>query len=164
MAAQNGDISVVGGSSVSPIYEFPVDDRTTSTQTETIKPGNPVQLDNENYVEIIADGGPVYTTGLLVGIAQDQSTETSSAEGVVNVQVAVPFVTILRGKATTTANADSASDLLAIRNDSVCFDNTSNVITIDENEGKQKIKLFIERVIALVKSSLNNWESLSFVV
>lgn len=135
MAAQKGDVNIVGGAAVSPVLPFKVDDRTTSSQTEVIQPGNPVTQDAENYVEIVADGGPVNTSGLMVGIAQSVSTETSSADGVVDVAVVVPFVTRLRAKATTPANIDTSAKLLAILMDAICFDNTSNVITIDENEG-----------------------------
>lgn len=134
MAAQKGDITIVRGAT-GDVIEYPVDDRTTSSQTETIKPGNPVCQDNANYVEIVANGDPVNTTGAFVGIAQNESTETSSAEGVVDVQLVIPMVTVLRGKATTPANIDTAAKLLGIISDAIAFDNTSNVITIDEDEG-----------------------------
>jgi hypothetical protein len=130
-----GDVTIVGGGSVTPVINYPVDDRTTSSQTEVIQPGEPVQLDNENYVEIIADGGPVQTDGLFVGIANNVSTETSSAEGVVDVSKVVPEVTLLRTKAETASDINTAAKLLAIRNDCVTFTNTSNVITINASEG-----------------------------
>ena len=134
MAAQIGDVQVVRGSS-GQVIEYPVDDRTTSSQTETIKAGNPVVQDNENYVEIVPDGDPINTDGAFVGIASNESSETSSAEGVVNVEIVVPMVTVLRAKATTVANINTAAKLLAIISDAITFNNTSNVITIDENEG-----------------------------
>ena len=134
MAAQIGDVQVVKGSS-GQVIEYPVDDRTTSTQTETIKAGNPVVQDAENYVEIVPDGDPINTDGAFVGIASNTSTETSTADGVVNVEMVIPMVTVLRAKATTVANINTAAKLLAIISDAIAFDNTSNVITIDENEG-----------------------------
>lgn len=130
-----GDVSIVGGASASAVLPFPVDDRTTSSQTATIKPGEPVTMDNENFVEIVANGGPVHTDGLLVGLAHNESTETSSAEGEVDVEVVVPFITLLRAKATTASNVNTAAKFKLLRFDSVAFDNTSNVITIDEDEG-----------------------------
>ena len=129
-----GDVTIVGGAAVSTVIPFKVDDRTTSTQTATIKPGDPVTLDNTNFVEIVADDGPVVSTGLLVGIAHNESTETSSAEGFVDVEIVVPFITKLRAKATTVANIDTVAKLLAYKFNSVNFDNASNVITIDEND------------------------------
>lgn len=130
-----GDVKIVSGS-IGTVLPFLVDDRTTSSQTATIKPGDPVQLDNENFVEIVADGGPVQSgANQLVGIATKESNETSSAEGEVDVEIVVPYVTLLRARATTKANIDTAAELKAIRNDSVAFDNTTGVITIDEDEG-----------------------------
>jgi len=130
-----GDVKIISGG-VANVISFPVDDRTTSSQTETIKAGEPVQVDNENYVEIVVDGGPVQTgANHFVGVAHNESSETSSAEGVVEVEQIIPNYTVLRAKATTPANIDTAAELLAIRGDAVTFDNASNVITIDENEG-----------------------------
>lgn len=133
MAAQKNDVQIIGGS-LGAVLPFLVDDRTTSSQTETIKPGNPVTQDNANFVEIVVDGGPVNSTGLLVGIAHNESNETSSAEGEVDVEVVVPFITRMRARATTAANV-TAANLKTYRMDAVAFDNTSNVITIDEDEG-----------------------------
>lgn len=133
MAAQKGDVTIISGA-LGNVLPFLVDDRTTSSQTETIKPGNPVTQDNGNYVEIVVNGGPVNSTGLLVGIAHNESTETSSAEGEVDVEVVVPFITLMRAKATTPANV-TAANLKTYKLDAVTFDNVSNVITIDEDEG-----------------------------
>lgn len=129
------DVQVVGGAAVSNVLPFVTDDRTTSSQTETIKPGEPVQMDNENFVEIVATGGPSQTAGLLVGIATTESTETSSAEGEVEAQIVVPFITLMRAKATTPANVDTVAKFKLLRQDAVCFTNASNVITINEDEG-----------------------------
>jgi hypothetical protein len=134
MAAQKGDVTIVRGG-VGDVIVYAVDDRTTSSQTETIKPGNPVVQDAENFVEIAPDGDPINTDGAFVGIAANESTETADADGVVNVALVIPNLTILRAKATTPANIDTAAKLLAIISDAITFDNTSNVITIDENEG-----------------------------
>lgn len=134
MAAQIGDVTIVSGA-LGNVLTFPVDDRTTSSQTETIKAGNPVTQDNASYVEIVVNGGPVNSTGLMVGIAHNESTETSTVEGEVDVEIVVPFVTIMRARATTATNIDTAAELLTVKFDAVAFDNTSNVITIDEDEG-----------------------------
>lgn len=128
-----GDVSIIGGS-VGTVLPFLVDDRTTSSQTEQIKPGEPVTQDNGNFVEIVVNGGPVNSTGLFVGIAHNQSNETSSAEGEVEVEIVVPFITRMRAKATTAANV-TAANLKTYKLDAVAFDNAANVITIDEDEG-----------------------------
>jgi hypothetical protein len=129
-----GDVKIVGGGASTAVLPFLTDDRTTSSQTETIKPGEPVTQDNGNFVEIVVNGGPVNSTGLFVGIAHNESTETSSAEGEVDVEVVVPFVTRMRANATTKANV-TAANLKTYKLDAVAFDNTANVITIDEDEG-----------------------------
>jgi len=134
MAAQKGDVNIISGASVSPVLPFRVDDRTTSSQTEVILPGNPVTQDNTNYVEIVASGGPVNSTGLFVGIANNTSTETSTAEGSVDVAVVVPFITKMRAKATTVANIDTDAKLKAFLQNAVTFTNAANVITINEDE------------------------------
>lgn len=128
------DVQIVRGL-MGDVLPFDVDDRTTSTQTETIKPGKPVTVDNANFVEIVVDGGPVNSTGLFVGIAHNESTETSSAEGSVDVELVVPMATILRANMTTPANVATAAALQGVIFDAVAFDNAANVITIDENEG-----------------------------
>ena len=128
------DVQVVRGL-MGEVLPFDVDDRTTSTQTETIKPGKPVTQDNANYVEIVVNGGPVNSTGLFVGIAHNESNETSSAEGTVDVDLVIPMATVLRANATTPANLDTATKLKGLIFDAVAFDNSSNTITIDEDEG-----------------------------
>lgn len=128
-----GDVTIVAGA-IGNVVEFDVDDRTTSSQTETIKAGEPVVQDNSNFVEIVPDGDPINTDGAFVGVAHNESDETSSADGVVEVEIVVPYVTVMRAKATTAANVNTATKLKGLRFDAVAFDNDSNVITIDEDE------------------------------
>lgn len=113
--------------------EFKTDDLTNSSASVTIKPGEPVKR-STNYALVCATGEPVQAGETLLGIADNEGTETSSADGVVMVQVAGPG-TVMRGKPTTTTNMDTASELLAILLDYVTFDLTSTTYTIDENEG-----------------------------
>jgi len=127
-----GDVTIVAGA-IGAVLPFVTDDWTTSSQTETIKPGEPVTQDNSDYVEIVVNGGPVNSTGLFVGVAHNESTETSTAEGEVDVEMVVPFVTILRAKATTVANV-TAANLKGYKQNAVTFTNSSNVITINEDE------------------------------
>lgn len=134
MAAQRGDVEIVRGGH-GDVFVYPTDDWTTSGQTEVIQPGNPVVQDNANYVEIVPDGDPINTDGAFVGIAKSVSDETTSAEGTVDVELVIPNYTILRGKATTAANLATAAARQGILFDAITFDNASNVITIDENEG-----------------------------
>lgn len=128
------DITVIGGNTVTPVLPFKVDDRTTSSAAGVINPGEPVKQSNANYALLVATGDPEQGTDALIGIAENESTETASAEGEVNVAVIVPFVTRLRGKATTAANIDTAAELLDVLQDAVTFDVTAGVVTVDEDE------------------------------
>lgn len=47
----------------------------------------------------------------------------------------IPYMTVIRGKATTSTNVNTAAKILAYEGDWVTFDNTSDVFTIDEDEG-----------------------------
>lgn len=126
---------MVGGSGVTPVLPFRVDDRTTSSASATHKPGEPLKQSNGNFALLLADGDPEQGTDAFIGIALNESTETSSAEGSVDVEVVVPFVTRLRGRATTAANMDTDSELKAFIQDAVCFDLVAGVFTVDEDEG-----------------------------
>jgi hypothetical protein len=103
----------------------------------TILRGEPVKIGGTggNYVLRLADGDPEAGTDRMVGIAAADGTATASADGVVQVYEVVPEKTVMRCKATTAANIDTAAKLLAILNDSVCFDLTSTTFTVDEDEG-----------------------------
>src|SRR3990167_9737638 len=111
------DISIVGGAAVTPVVRFEAEDRDTSTLVATMKAGEPVKrrATDLDAVEYIITGEPTYTTtaSSFVGIAEADSTETASADGKCDVSVCVPYVTRLRGKATTAANIDTASELRA---------------------------------------------------
>lgn len=126
------DIAVVRGGGSN--YEARVDDRDTSSATATLKRGEPVKRNNANFALLVATGDPEIATDILLGIATSESTETASAEGTVNVLQIVPG-TVLRGKATTSTNMNTAALLNGLRFDYVTFDVTSSNVTIDEDEG-----------------------------
>jgi hypothetical protein len=88
-----------------------------------------------NFVLLCATGDPEVGTDAFVGIADRESDETSTVDGTVDVAVAIPFVTRMRGKATTPANMNTDDELEGILNDAVTFDLTAGVFTIDEDEG-----------------------------
>lgn len=103
----------------------------------TILAGEPVKLGGTggNYVLRLADGDPETGTDRMVGISVSDGTATASANGVVRVLEVIPGKTVMRCKATTAANIDTAAKLLGVRYDSVCFDLTSTTFTVDEDEG-----------------------------
>lgn len=127
------DVTIVD-STGGVVREFRVDDRTTSGASATIKPGEPVKKSG-NFVVLLATGDPEIGTDEFVGIAVDESTETSSADGVVNVFVPAPGKSVMRCKATTTTNIDTDDELEGVLQDCVTFDLTGTTFTVDENEG-----------------------------
>lgn len=118
-------------------YLFEVESRGTSGVSATIKQGEPVKLAStttSEYLIILATGDPEQGTDQFVGIAKKESTETSALGGKVEIVTLLPMSTVLRAKATTSDNVDTAAEILALKNDWVCFDYTT-AFTIDENEG-----------------------------
>jgi hypothetical protein len=136
-----GDVSIVGGASVTPVYRWDTDDRTTSTLVATIKPGEPVKQSTD-FATLLLTAEPTQTVGKFIGIANSESTDSSTADGSVDVSVVVPYVTILRAKATTASNVDTEAKIKAYRNNAVAFDGIAALtdsavttpFTIDEDD------------------------------
>ena len=127
-----------GGGSV---HVFIAEDRTTSSVTTTMKPGEPVKKSaaSGNYVIPLATGDPEIGTDEFVGVVFKESTETASADGEVEVFVVQPLRTLLRAKPTTTTNMDTQSELNGLKLDWVAGDvtastGTNGIFTIDEDE------------------------------
>ena len=118
--------------------EFVVEDRDTNSATYTIKAGEPVKLraaEDSNDIIILATGDPEIGTDIVVGVAANESTETATVDGTVQVYIPIPGVTVFRCRATTPANVNTAAKRLAILNDCVAFDLTGTTFTVDETEG-----------------------------
>lgn len=137
------DVTVVGGASVTPVLTFSVDDLDTSTLVTNIQPGEPCKRSTD-FATLLLTGEPTYTTTVatFIGIATSTGTATDTAEGTVDIATVVPFVTILRAKATTAANIDTAAKLQAFSFNAVSFDGisaltgstTTTPYTIDEDQ------------------------------
>lgn len=132
------DIKVVSGGY--GVKQFKTDDRTTSSETATLKPGDVVKRGGagNNFATIVLTGDPEIGTDILIGVVAKESTETSTADGVVDVEIVGPG-TVIRGKAATSTNMDTEAELLLLLNDYVAFDrsaaNSGGTLTIDEDEG-----------------------------
>lgn len=133
------DFKIISGAGPTLTYE--VDDRTTSSQTTTLLPGEPVKKSG-NFVIALATGDPEVATDEFVGIVRKTSTETSTVDGKVEVYCTVPGLTVIRGKATTAANIDTAAELLGVIGDWIAIDLTGSgtngsgaVFSFDEDEG-----------------------------
>ena len=131
MAKNDVKIVDTAGHDTVPTKTFLVDDQTT-TSDSTIYPGEPVKIygaEGGNYVTHVGDGEPAIGTDIVVGIAASESTETSSAEGTVEVYLPLPGV-IYRCDATASGNLGDGVVL-----DTVTFDYSNSVYTVDEDEG-----------------------------
>lgn len=71
----------------------------------------------------------------MVGIAASDSTQTSTADGVVSVYMLDEGDVVLACKATTSTNFDADSEIKALEGDRVLFDLISTAYTVDENAG-----------------------------
>ena len=93
----------------------------------SIKAGDLVTKDgsNQGYVKVAVDGGS--SSLVWVGVAATTSTDTATADGVVDVFDSV--TNVIRGYATTSSNL--ARSLVFTQ---VTLDVTSSVQTIDEND------------------------------
>lgn len=105
-----------------------------SGSANSLHPGDVVKK-NGNYVVRIADGDPEIGTDEGIGIAISESTDTATADGTIRVLYPIPGKTIMRAKATTSTNLNTAAKLLGLRGDCVAFDLSSTTITVDEDEG-----------------------------
>lgn len=118
---------------------FNVDDRTGTVPATglSIKPGEPcikVITSNTAYATPATNGAAVPGTDILLGIAKENSTESVTVDGTVRLDIVGPG-SLLMGKATNSANMNTAALLNGILYDYVTFDLTGTVYTIDEDEG-----------------------------
>ena len=135
------DVKIVdkGGYLNIPTRNFPVQDRTSSSETAFYAGDALKILDGQsgNYVGRLATGDPAIGTDIVVGIAASNSTETSTADGTVNVYMPLPGV-VYRCNAHTVGNIDTTAELLALNFDCVTFDLTSTTFTVNEDEGSDE--------------------------
>ncbi|MBD3207729.1 hypothetical protein GF319_15475 [Candidatus Bathyarchaeota archaeon] len=118
-----------------PTWTFIVEDRTTNSASATIKPGEPCKIrgaEDGNDVILVETGEPEITTDIFAGIAASESTETSSADGTVELYLPLPGI-VYRCAATTSGNLG-----LGVMYDTVTFDLTGSTFTVDENEGSDE--------------------------
>jgi len=120
-----------------PRREYLAEDRNTSSQSATMKPGEPVKVGGtgNNFTCLIASGDPVAGTDEFIGVVAKESDETSSANGNVEVTTLIPVITTIRGKATTSTDVDTESDLNGILGDWVTFSYDDTNFTIFAGEG-----------------------------
>jgi len=105
----------------------------TEANTTVINAGEPVMLKTIGtavYAAALTDAKPVIGTDYFIGIAAKASTQTTSADGEVEVYMPLPGM-VYRGKAKSSAAADTEAEIKALAQKRVVFDLTSSVYTVD---------------------------------
>lgn len=128
MAKNDVRIRDTGGLNVVPTETWQTEAATTAILT-----GEPVKLKSAGspYVIPLADADVTPGTDtLFIGIAASDSTQTSTADGVVQVYMWSPTVTY-EAKAKSAAAADTQTEINALCGDRKNFDLTSSSYTID---------------------------------
>lgn len=117
---------------------LPTEKWQTEAAATAIYAGEPVKLKaaGSPYVIPMADAEPVIgTTTQVIGIAATDSTQTASADGFIMVYPATLPGVIWKAKAKTASTVDTLAELNAVCGDSVPFDLTSSVYTVDVAAG-----------------------------
>lgn len=105
----------------------------TEANATAILAGEPVKFKTlgSQYVIPLADAdGVIGTMTPIVGIAASDSTQTASADGTIQVYMALPG-TIYEVKAKTASTVDTQAEINALVNDRAIIDLTSSTYTID---------------------------------
>lgn len=104
---------------------------TVAASATTIKSGEPVGISALGDVAVIpmATNLPLATTGLMVGIATSDSTNTATAAGTVDVMLVTPLQTWLV-KPKVAATWDTAAEYAALVGKRVLIDLTSGAYTV----------------------------------
>jgi hypothetical protein len=125
-----GDILIVEPKNIS-VQTFQV----AAGSDSTIQPGEPVvATPGTATVALAADATPSVGTDYLIGIAANDSSDTTSAAGTVDVYV-LRGGEVLSMKAKVAANADTLAEIKALANDFLLMDLTSTVWTLDTAGG-----------------------------
>lgn len=130
------DIKIVdtGGRVNVPTYSWQV---ALNASVPSIKAGEPVLQAGQNsqYVALAADGEPeISVSQPIVGIAASDSTETASADGSVEIYMPLPGI-VYEIAATSSAAADTQSEIDALCGDKFTLDLTSSKFTLDTATG-----------------------------
>lgn len=87
---------------------------------------------SQYVIPLVTGDFTISSSSRIMGLAQNDSTHTGSADGTVKVYLPLPGI-IYRGKAHTSGNFDIQSEIDALVGDRVDIDITGSVWTINEN-------------------------------
>ena len=167
-----GDIKIVdsGGKNVVPVRRF-----ITKSGQGAILAGEPVRTSRADpapaagkgfYAVALYDNEPVADQHYFLGIAAADSTETSSADGVVEVYLDLPG-TLYAIKPTTAGNANTQAELDSVLFYRAVFDVTSSkfTITLEADSAKNALILLggdpLNDEIHFAVSDDASWRSLT---
>lgn len=140
------DIKIVdtGGHGAVPTFNWQVDDTATSS-ANAILAGEPVKQGAaaSQYAIPLADGDlTIGTDQPMIGIAKNDSTATSSANGVVDVYMPLPGV-LYEMRAKTASLVDTQAEIDAIVGENLVMDLTSSSYTLDTAGGSAASNAFL---------------------
>lgn len=129
MAKGDFQIKDVAGANTVPTQEWQTEANTTVPAL-----GEPVKMKTDGtglYVILCADGdGVIGTTSKLAGICADAGTQTTAANGVVNVYLPQPGI-VYSAKPKVAGSANTAAKIAALDGKRVVLDLTTGSFTID---------------------------------
>lgn len=115
--------------------------RTEANVTVGIREGDAIKFaigTGTNYAGVCLDGDPEQATDMFAGVSKTGGSETTAADGVIDVELVVTG-SILECLANTPSNIATDANLLGVLLDHVAFDRSAataaGTLTVDENEG-----------------------------
>ena len=95
-----------------------------------------------NYVGVCLDADPVQEADVFFGVSRSGGTETTGADGVIDVEL-VQSGTVLECFANTPGNVDTDAEILGVVLDQVTFNRSAataaGILTINEDQGTNTV-------------------------
>lgn len=120
--------------------------RTESNVTVGIREGDGILGQagtGTNYVALALVGDPEQETDVFIGVSKSAGTETTAADGVIDVEHITAGRTILETLAHTPGNVDTDAKLLALLFDQVTFERSAataaGTLSLNEDEGTDAV-------------------------
>lgn len=116
-----------------PTVKFVSQDTDSATRSTILQAGEPVKVSTA-YAALLASGDPEVGSDMMLGIVRKTGTETSAAEGHVEVMTIIPSRTVLKWRMHTPGNMATQALIDADIGDWFTCDLTGTAFTIDEDD------------------------------